>query len=90
MQLRYGSDAYDGTSEITGHKRYARREYYGQRSFCEYPAVWHVPIYGKSRGSCRDSGGVWNAYAHAMYAGNYRAVGTGKSHRSHRRAARSE
>lgn len=88
VQLRYDSNANDGASEIEGHKRYARCEYYGQRSFCEYPSVCNVQFYGKSRGRGSDGSSARSAYSYAMYARNYRTMGARKSDSSYRRTAR--
>ena len=88
VQLRHGSDADDGASEIAGYKRYARRQYYGQCPFCKYPSVCYVQFYGKSRGCGGDRRRVRSSYSHAVYARNHSAMGARKPHRSYRRTAR--
>ena len=90
MQLRYGSYADDGAAEIAGHKRYARSEYHGQCSVCEYSSVCHVQLYGKSGGRVGDSGRAGSAHSYAMHSGNYRSMGARKSYRSYRRTARAQ
>lgn len=88
VQLRYGANTDDGVTKIARHKRYARREYYGQCSFCEYSSVCYVQLNGKSRGRGSDSSRARSAYSYAVYARNYRTMGARKSYRSYRRTAR--
>ena len=90
VQLRYGSDADDGAAEIAGHKRYARGEYHGQCSVCEYPSVCHVQLYGKSGSRGGDSSRAGSAYSYAMYSCNHRSMGAGKPYRSYWRTARAQ
>lgn len=55
----------------------ADRQYYGQQTYCEYYAFWHVPIDGQPDGRFRYRRSDGCAYADALRAGYIGALGAG-------------